>query len=73
VAAGGMSGAERIDRVPIRHTFKGLQQHDGGDHVAGYRWPAPLRWEQIREHVVAEQTAAMFSQKRLHRTLRDLT
>ena len=58
--------ASRSDRPS-----KGLEHHHRGDHIGRYRGAAPVRREQISKHRIGEQPAAMFSQKRVHRTGRD--
>ena len=58
------------DRFSIRQALQRLEHHHCRDHISRHRRTAPLRREQISEHVIRKQTSPVLSQKRVHRSLR---
>ena len=61
---------ELPDRFSIRQALQRLEHHHCRDHISRHRRTAPLRREQISEHVIRKQTSPVLSQKRVHRSLR---
>ena len=61
--------AEPLYRFPVRDALQRLENHHRSDHRTRYRRATP-RAEQIGEHLIGKQTAAVLSQKPVHRTFR---
>ena len=59
-----------LDRFPIREALQRLENHHRPNHRTRYRRATP-RAEQIGEHLIWEQTAAVLSQKPVHRPHRN--
>ena len=53
-------------RFPVREALQRLENHHRPNHRTRYRRAAP-RAEQIGEHLIGKQTAAVLSQEPVHR------
>ncbi|CAG7026110.1 hypothetical protein B0172_03318 [Mycobacterium avium subsp. paratuberculosis] len=58
--------SHRIHGLVIRKTVQGLQGDHRGHHLSRHAGPAPLRREQVREHLLGKQLAAVRRQERKH-------
>jgi len=63
----GDVGLQPSHGLADRETFKGLEDHDGGDDIGGNRGSAPGGGEQVLEQLVREHRCPVLGQEGVHR------